>query len=110
MAKIADYTVAGKSGQKYTFEVYAFDSSWGEVAVVYLVTKRTKKPDGGGSHAHIYVGQTDNLKERFGSHHKADCFTSHGANCLCVLQESSEERRLAIESDILDGGNWPCND
>ena len=110
MAKLADYTVTGKSGEKYTFGVYRKESSWNEVAAVYLVTKRTIKPDGGGSHAHIYVGQTDNLQQRFSSHHKEECFKSHGANCICVLQISSEQSRLAVEADILGKGKWPCND
>jgi hypothetical protein len=109
MAKLADFTVTGKSGEKYKFEVYPKDSSWNEVAAVYLVTKRTIKPDGVGSHAHIYVGPTDNLKERFASHHKENCFTTREANCGCVLQVSSEQARLAIEADILAGDNWPCN-
>ena len=110
MSKIADYTVTGESGKVYTFEVYSYDASWNEVAAVYLVTKRMQKPDGGGSHTHIYVGQTDNLKERFSGHHKEDYFVLSDANALCVLQESSEQHRRRIESDILAGGNWPCND
>jgi hypothetical protein len=110
MAKLADYPVTGKSGAKYTFEVYHKDSSWNEVGAVYLVTKRTIKPDGGGEHMHIYVGQTENLKERFANHQKEECFASHGANCVCVSQVSSEQSRLAIEADILAEGKWPCND
>ncbi len=110
MAKLADYPITGKSGEKYTFEVFRKDSLWNEVAAVYLVTKRTIKADGGGSHTHIYVGQTENLKERFANHHKEECFTQHGANCVCVFQVSSEQSRLAIEADILAAGEWPCND
>jgi len=110
MAKLADYTVKGKSGQEYKFEVYPKDSSWNEIPAVYLVTKRTIKPDGGGSHTHIYVGQTDNLKTRHASHHKEECFAKHGANCICVFQVSSEQARVAIESDIVAAGGWPCND
>ena len=111
MAKLADYTVAGRSGETYKFEVYPKDSSWNEVAAVYLVTKRTIKPDGvGGQHENIYVGQTENIKARFASHDKENCFAARQANCVCVLQVSSEQARLAIEADILAGGRWPCND
>ena len=110
MPKLADYTVTGKSGKEYTFEVYSYDASWNEVAAVYMVTKRVKKPAGGGSHTRIYVGQTDNLKERFSGHHKEDCFVLYDGNALCVLQESSEQRRRLIESDVRGAGNWPCND
>ena len=107
-AKKANYTVSGKSGTKYTFGVYDSPGEWREVAGVYLITKRTVT-DGTGSHSHIYVGETDNLKERHASHHKEDCFQQHDANCLCFLAESSEQKRRAIEADVLAGGRWPCN-
>lgn len=102
-------TISGSSGNKYSFEVYPISSTWNEVSAVYVVTKRVPKPDGGGTHSYIYVGQTENLKERHASHHKAACFEEHGANCLCVLVENGEEQRLTIEADILDAHNWPCN-
>lgn len=31
MAKIADYTITGKSGTKYTFGMYAYPGSWNSV-------------------------------------------------------------------------------
>ena len=109
MSKLGSLEIAGASGTKYSFAVYSLDTSWNEVAAVYVVTKRTPKPGGGASHSFIYVGQTDNLKERHMNHHKAECFTKHGANCLCVLVEEREETRLRIEADLLKGNMWPCN-
>ena len=49
MAKIADYTVTGKSGQRYAFGVYLYDMPWREIPAVLLVTRRTEKPNGGVS-------------------------------------------------------------
>ena len=109
MPKIADYTVAGKSGTKYQFEVYPRNTSWKEVGAVYLLTKRVIGANGKGTHTNIYVGQTGNMAQRHTDHHKEECFDSHGANCTCVLVEPSEPMRLKIESDILQGGKWPCN-
>jgi hypothetical protein len=109
MAKIATLTIAGKSGTQYEFEVYPLDSTWNEVAAVYTVTKRTVSKEGKGTHDYIYVGQTENLKERHDNHHKVDCFKRHAANCLCTHQVQSEQRRLAVEADILAGHTWPCN-
>lgn len=109
MAKLADMVIAGASGEKYTFGVYLSDTQWKDIGAVYVVTKRTEKPGGGGSHTYIYVGQTENLNERHSNHHKADCFKKHGANCICVHVEEDEERRLAIEADLLDASEWPCN-
>jgi hypothetical protein len=110
MAKIADLTVIGKSGSKYTFAVYSIDSTWKELAAVYVITKRTEKTGGGGSHRYVYVGETENLKDRHSNHHKADCFAKHDANCLCALLEDDEDKRLEIELDILAGNTFPCND
>lgn len=109
MAKLSDIEIAGKSGTKYSFGVYPYATDWKEIGAVYVVTKRTVKPDGSGTHTFIYVGQTDNLKERHASHHKADCFENMEANCLCVCVEGSEKMRLTIESDLLASRSWPCN-
>ena len=102
--------IAGSSGKKHKFSVYPYNSEWNEVGAVYVVTKRTAKPNGSGTHKFLYVGQTDNLKERHSAHHKATCFSRNGANSLCVLTESSKKKRLSIEADLLDAHNWPCND
>ena len=109
MSKLSNIEIAGKSGSKYSFGVYPYDTTWKEIGAVYVVTKRTVQPNGSGTHDFIYVGQTDNLKERHTGHHKADCFTRRGANCLCALVEESEETRLAIETDLIAGHTWPCN-
>jgi len=109
MAKLAELTIAGASGTKYTFGVYSFNSTWAEVAGVYLVTRRSLNEEGTGTHTFIYVGETENLKERHLDHHKADCFLRHGANCLCFLSEKSEPKRKAIEADLLAAKSWSCN-
>lgn len=110
MAKIADLDISGESGTSYKFAIYPFDTSWkDDVDCVYAVTKRTKKSGGGGSHAYIYIGQTDDLKARLEDHHKQQCFEEHNANCICVHRESSESKRLEIEDDILKNHSWPCN-
>jgi len=109
MPKIADYTIAGASGTKYTFGIYPRETSWKDVGAVYILTKRTIKQDGGGSHTHVYVGQTQNMNDRHMNHHKVECFDSYNANCIGVFLESSEEKQLEIEADILASGSWPCN-
>ncbi|MCF7734222.1 MAG: hypothetical protein K9M98_02740 [Cephaloticoccus sp.] len=106
MSKIADIEIAGKSGTKYKFGVYPYDTEWKEIGAVYVVSRR----DNGGNHTFIYVGRTDNLKERHGNHHQADCFKRHNRNCLCVLVEQSQARRIAIEADLLASRIWPCNE
>jgi predicted GIY-YIG superfamily endonuclease len=110
MAKLGTLTLEGKSGKKYDFDIYPIDSDWNEVAVLYVVTKRYKSQGGGYKHTLIYIGETDNLKERFEGHHKAKCFSRHKANCVCTHADSSERSRTSKESDLLAKKSTKCND
>jgi len=111
MAKLADYTISGQSGTKYTFGMYAFPGNWNPIGAVYIITKREIRTDGKGYHTHIYAGQTGDLSVRHERHHRKPCFDKHGANCIGVLLEENEQRRLDIETDIRNNGDaWPCND
>ena len=108
-SKIEDLTLTGKSGTNYTFQMYPWGTEFKALGGVYIVTKRAAG-NGGGSHSLIYVGVTGDLSERLDNHHKAKCFKGHGANCVGVLLEESEKKRLAIEADLLAGYTWPCNE
>ena len=110
MAKIASMEVGGQSGSKYTFDFYPIDTSFNALGAVYIVTKRTLKPGGGGTHAYIYVGETGDLSTRFSDHHKQDCFDTHEANCIGIHLDDSEDSRLVKEDDIRVSHMWPCND
>lgn len=110
MAKLSTIKFNGASGAEYSFDVYPLDTTWKDnVAAVYFVTRRYEKTDQKFSHDEIYVGQTDNLKERHANHHRERCFSSKSANCLCILLESLERNRLDIERDLIEGRNPPCN-
>ena len=109
MTKLLIASFKGASGAEYDFNVYSFDTSFTEIEAVYIVTNRQKTLD---SYFHdlIYIGQTDNLKERFENHHKANCFEENKANTICVHQEATEKIRLLIEEDLIKGNHTPCND
>ncbi len=110
MDQIGSIDFKGKSGKSYEFDIYPFDSEWNEDAAVYVVTRRYKNQQEKLTHALIYVGETDNLKERFSNHHKASCFTENNANCLCIHLDTSESSRLEKEADILATRSPKCND
>ena len=110
MARIATLTLTGISGTKYQFNVYPLGTNFKATGAVYAITKRTVKPDDGGSHDEIYVGQTHDISERFDNHHKADCFTRYNANCVCIHQDDNENSRLAKENDLIQAYDLPCND
>jgi hypothetical protein len=110
VSKIATMSIAGKSGNEYAFDFYATDTSFKNLGAVYVVTRRVRKSEGGGSHTFLYVGETGDLSTRFGNHHKQGCFDQHGANCIGVHLDESEKSRKAKETDLLDAHDWPCND
>jgi len=109
MTEYGNVTFTGGSGTNYSFIGYSIDTVFNDVGGVYMVTQRNQSPNGGYSHPVIYIGETGDLSERFHSHHKASCFSSNNANCICVLREDNEQNRLDIESDLLDNHSPPCN-
>jgi|SRR6516162_934822 len=109
MPKFGTITFTGKSGRKYTFTAYSRDSEFNDLGAVYFMTKRTIDRAGKLSHARIYVGQTDSLERRPLNHERKPCFDQHGANCVCIYVEREETIRRAIETDIRQAYDPPCN-
>jgi hypothetical protein len=110
MGKLGTVTFTGNSGAKYGFNVYSLDTDFKEIGAVYFFTKRVKKENGKFTHTkHIYVGQTEDLSERFDNHHAMPCIKRHGTNCICVHSESSESKRRQIEDDIIAAYTPTCN-
>lgn len=112
MAKLGTLTLKGASGKSYDFNVYSSGGDWKEgVACVYYVSKRTKKSDGSGNHTHIYVGETEDLKDRMASHHKQACFDKHNYNAVSVHRKSGgASARQTVEQDLIKALKPPCND
>ena len=108
MAKFGRVTFTGESGRDYTFAAYSRDAQFKPVAAVYVITRREANPEGPTSHTRIYVGQTDNLQGQ-PFNHREHCFDRKHANCVCVLAENDQDRRLAIETDLRRGYDPPCN-
>ena len=110
LKKLSDISFLGKSGTKFAFSVYPLDTNFEDnIPAVYVVTNRSKNDKNEFVHKIIYIGQTEDLKERHSSHHKADCFSKYTANCLCIMHEESESKRLKIERDLIDEKKPPCN-
>lgn len=105
MASIGTLTLTGKSGAKYNFEIYSFDTTFKAVPGVYAVTRRDEKK----SHTVLYIGQTGDMAQRHLDHHKEDCFVRNKANCMSFHREPNEKSRQAIEADLIAAYNPPCN-
>ena len=98
-------TMEGRSGAKYDFQIYQWGTAFKPLGAVYAVLKRRAD----GRYDVIYVGQTGDLSERFDNHHRAACFTLNGKTHIGVHLESSEQRRLAIEKDLIAYYGPSCN-
>jgi hypothetical protein len=110
MAKISDATFHGNSGKAYGFQVWPMNQAFNGVGAVYAVTRRYQSSEGGFKHEIIYVGETEDLSERFGNHHKANCFARKDANCICTHLDGDSDSRLAKEDDLIQKHVPHCND
>jgi hypothetical protein len=99
----------GASGRKYKYWVFpisqiespGFEKAPGN----YIFAKHI-----GQSAYPIYVGQTGDLGERFGDHHKMPCIRRNGATHIHAHKSSfDEDVRKAEERDLIAGCNPPCN-
>ena len=62
----------------------------------------------------IYVGESSNLSERLTtSHHKYDCWKKYGETIhygLYVMSNSTQERRMEFEGQLINLLKPKCND
>jgi GIY-YIG catalytic domain-containing protein len=106
MSQNKTVSAKGASGTNYTFYVYPWGTDLKPIGGVYMVLR---KPSSNGNYDILYVGQTSDLSERFDNHHKKPCFDRNRKTHISAMVESSEQRRLAIESDLLGNRNTTCN-
>ena len=89
------------SGKQYTFNVYASSTSYIDTGGIYI--------NPAGNYSVIYVGETRSMKDRIPDHEKWDCAENHGVDSMCVLWETNLLTRLAIEQDLIQAYDSPCN-
>ena len=103
---MATATWTGASGRSYEYEVYPVSTLFIEVPANYIFTKIVD-----GRYQPLYIGQTDNLKERITrAHHKWACVEQQGVTHIHVHQNAAESTRLAEEQDLLHQWHPVCND
>lgn len=111
-------SIQGKSGTEYDFDLYSFDDFdeledyFSPIGAVYVFVHAdcfTKNC----MCQYVYCGKTGkgngNLSNRFDYHHAERCIRGEQANCIGIYSEENEQRRSDIETDILEGNNFPCN-
>jgi len=87
------------------FTVYdSITVNWREVGAVYIFVRHYL-----GTWKMLYVGQTENLKERLPKHEKRKAALGLGFNQIHVFLENSEKARLAMESRLIKRYRPPLN-
>lgn len=105
MPKETSVTLKGNSGRSYDFDVYPWNTSFNPIGAVYAVLKKN-----GSNFTILYIGQTNDLSERFDNHHKQGCFDRNNKTHIAIHTESSESRRFNIETDLVRNYSPTCND
>jgi hypothetical protein len=106
MAKVGSTVFFGVSRQAYAFEVWTLDSSFNDVAVVYVFAKPTHAA---GLYQPVYIGETGQLGTRLTNHEKWPCVRREGATLLAVHHEPNAQTRLNKEADLRAQYDPACN-
>jgi hypothetical protein len=112
MATYGDMIFSGKSGEKYRFHAWPLETHFRSVGAVFFVTKRTfeNKTYARACHEGIYIGQTANLADPLATQSQLAKFRKHEANCVCVYPIADEQRRIAVERDLVAVHTTSCNE
>ena len=109
--KFGSVTFAGRSGERYRFEAWSFDTRFKALGAVYFVTRRSQENAtyNRASHDSIFIGHTADLAALYDTYSRSERFAKHGANCICVLPIQNEEQRSAVADDLLGLHSTHCN-
>lgn len=105
MPKLGTDTLAGKSGNTYSFNVYDGRMQFNDfIPGVYLIGHTNNAEP-----TLIYLAQTDNIDVALRDHEKQDCFDKHEYNRIYFLRNASLETRERIVADLLPVLKPACN-
>jgi hypothetical protein len=100
----------GISGKIYASELCQFGKPFTSLPGVYIFCK-----SGANNSWHdIYVGECEDFNIRLNTdlaaHHRLDCIKREGATNVCVIRvNGGKTSRLAVETDLRQRLNSPCN-
>jgi hypothetical protein len=107
MADEKIYIWTGKSGKEYKYWIHPIETPFKADVGNYIFAKETKP----NTWAAIYIGETDNLKNRLTpNHEKMPCIKRYGGTHIHAHTGSyTKGIRQAEEADIIEANNPPCN-
>ena len=97
----------GKSRREYTYWIYKIGTSFGKSPANYVFAKETS-PE---TLLAIYIGETEDISQRFDNHHKMPYISRNGATHICGHKSSEDKKvRCEEESDLISNHHPVCND
>lgn len=109
MASLGNTTFKGRSGRQYRFKIFPLGTRFRNRSGVYVITHRDRGLNGGQRHTILFVGHTQDFSLPFDKHSKAKDLAQHGANCICVQSDESEQSRVQKEQDLIAAFSPKCN-
>ena len=107
--KIDEVEFVGRSGTRYGFRIYVWDTKFKPVAGVYVVASRTVEPGREPLYAPLFVGEAADMSAAFKDHPRGECFQMYYGNVIGVRREDDNARRESVLADLLAGLAPPCN-
>ena len=107
--KIDEVAFAGRSGQRYDFRVYVWQTKIKAVPGVYLVAARTVEPGQPPQYAPLFAGEARDLSSALKQHPRDECFQLYYGNVIGVLKEEDDAKRASILADLVNSLTLPCN-
>jgi len=95
--------LSGRSGS-YSFTLIPWGHPLNAVGAVYVALRCQPNVT-----TALYVGQTNDLRQRFADHEHDEAFSQHGATHLAALVVTNESQRLAIEGELIASYDPPIN-
>lgn len=96
----------GASGKKYTYYVYKLPPNFVAKPGNYIFAKTNSQNQWEAA----YIGETENLSERFDNHHAMPCINRNGATHIQAhVTNGGKQARLNEETDLVRNYNPTCN-
>ena len=107
--RIDAVTFVGRSGKRYDFRVYVWETKFKSLPAVFVVASRHIEPGEDPRYEPVFVGATADLTKAFDGHPRTDCFQMYLANVVAVLKEPDAAARERISQDLVQSLAPPCN-
>ncbi len=96
----------GLSGRQYRYYIHPIGTKFKAVPGNYIFAREASP----GRHRPIYIGETEDLSERFDNHHKMPCIRRESATHIHVHQTNGGvATRRTEERDLVEKWHPNCN-